>query len=169
MTFAHVDAGALGFAVTPDEAHDMCLVGQKIKRAVNEQLEGGHPENEKIRDVSNVIFGAPVERVGDRLESKNGVVALHGRHDRSPCGTGTTGRLAVMCAKGQIRPGEPFRNYSIIGTYFDSRIVGTTSVGPYAAIVARIAGQAWITSMGQYGLDPTDPYPMGHRLNDVWF
>src|SRR4051812_33606527 len=60
MTFAHVDAHALGFAVTPDEAHHMCLVGKQIKRAVNEQLEVVHPENEKIRDVSNVIFGAPV-------------------------------------------------------------------------------------------------------------
>jgi proline racemase len=168
MLYAHVDADALGFEVAPDEARDMCLVGQRIKRAVNAQLDVVHPDNDLIRDVSNVIFEAPVVRDGDRLESRNGVVVLHGRHDRSPCGTGTTGRLAVMAAKGLIAPGERFRNVSITGTHFDARIVRTTTVGPYDAIVARIAGQAWITSMGQYGLDPTDPYPMGHRLSDVW-
>lgn len=169
MTFAHVDARKLGFAITPDEAHEMCLLGQKIKKAVNEQLKVVHPENARIRDVSNVIFEGGIERVDDRLQSKNGVVVLHGRLDRSPCGTGTTGRLAVMSAKGLIKPGEKFRNISITGTHFDSHIVDTTKVGPHDAIVAKIAGQAWITSMGQYGLDPTDPYPMGHRVADVWF
>ncbi len=169
MMYAHVDAASLGFSIAPDEAHEMCLVGQRIKRAVNEQLEIVHPENAKIRDVSNVIFESPLERIDGRVDSRNGVVVLHGRHDRSPCGTGTTGRLAVMHAKGRIAVGEPFRNHSITGTHFDARIVHTTTVGPYAAVVAKIAGQAWITSVGQYGLDPTDPYPMGHRLSDVWF
>jgi proline racemase len=147
----------------------MCLLGQKIKKAVNEQLEVVHPENPKIRDVSNIIFQGPIEPREDRLESKNGVVVLHGRLDRSPCGTGTTGRLAVMSAKGLIKLGVKFRNVSITGTHFDARIVDTTTVGPHEAIVAKIAGQAWITSIGQYGLDPTDPYPMGHRVSDVWF
>src|SRR5882757_234156 len=116
MTFAHVDARALGFAVKPDEAHQMSLMGQRIKKAVNEQLVVVHPKNAKIRDVSNVIFEGPIERVDGRVESVNGTVCLHGRLDRSPTGTGTTGRLAVMSAKGQIAKGELFRNKSIIGT-----------------------------------------------------
>ena len=169
MTFAHVDAAKLGFAITSDEAHEMCLLGKRIKRAVNEQLEVVHPENSKIRDVSNVIFEGPLERKNGMIESRNGAVVLHGRLDRSPCGTGTTGRLAVMSAKGLIEPEERFRNISITDTFFDSRIVETTTVGKYDAVIAKIAGQAWITSVGQYGLDPTDPYPMGHRVSDVWF
>lgn len=169
MTFAHVDARALGFSVRPDEAHQMSLIGQKIKRAVNEQLEVVHPENPKIRDVSNVIFEGPIERVEGRVESVNGTVCLHGRLDRSPTGTGTTGRLAVMSAKRQITKGELFRNKSIIGTHFDSRVIANTRVRDRDAVVVTIAGQAWITSIGQYGLDPTDPYPRGHRLSDVWF
>lgn len=169
MLYAHVDAAKLGFAVTPDEAHAMSLAGQRIKAAVNAQLDVVHPENPKIRDVSNVIFEGPVERAGDRLESRNGTVCLHGRLDRSPTGTGTTARLAVMAAKGQITEGELFRNYSIIGTHFESRIVGRVRVADHDAVIVTIAGQAWITSIGQYGLDPTDPYPNGHRLSDVWF
>src|SRR5690606_19672925 len=90
MMFAHVNAEKLGFRISPDEAHEMCLVGQKIKKAVNEQLTLVHPENEKIRDVSNIIFEGPVERNNSGLVSKNGTVVLHGRLDRSPCGTGTS-------------------------------------------------------------------------------
>ncbi|RUY61676.1 hypothetical protein EN962_34990, partial [Mesorhizobium sp. M7A.F.Ca.CA.001.09.2.1] len=60
MTFAHVNARALGFSITPDEAHQMSLIGQRIKKAVNEQLKVVHPENAKIRDVSNVIFEGPI-------------------------------------------------------------------------------------------------------------
>jgi proline racemase len=169
MTCAHVDANALGFEVLPDEARDMSLLGKKIKRAVNEQLEVVHPENAKIRDVSNIIFGAPVERRDGMLVSKNGTVCRHGRLDRSPTGTGTTARLAVMHAKGLISEGELFRNHSITGTHFDSRVISKTRVGPYDAVVVTIAGQAWITSIGQYGVDPSDPYPRGHQVSDVWF
>ncbi|NTX26734.1 proline racemase family protein [Burkholderia pyrrocinia] len=169
MMYALVDAHKLGFAVTPDEAHEMCLLGQKIKAAVNAQLEVVHPENPKIRDVSNVIVQGDIRRVDQGLESRNGVVVLHGRLDRSSCGTGTTARLAVMSKKGLISEGEMFRNISITGTHFDSRIVDKGRVGPYDAVIAKIAGQAWITSVGQYGVDPTDPYPRGHTVSDVWF
>jgi proline racemase len=119
--------------------------------------------------VSNVIFEGPLERIEGRVESVNGTVCLHGRLDRCPTGTGTTGRLAVMSAKKQIARGELFRNKSIIGTHFDSRVIADTHVEGLDAVVVTIAGQAWITSIGQYGLDPTDPYPRGHRLSDVWF
>ncbi|MGR9459418.1 proline racemase family protein (plasmid) [Rhizobium leguminosarum] len=169
MTYAHVNARALGFGVLPDEARDMSLMGKKIKRAVNEQLTVIHPENAKIRDVSNIIFEGSIERKDGMLMSKNGTVCLHGRLDRSPTGTGTTSRLAVMSAKGLIAQGELFRNHSITGTHFDSRVISKTRVGSYDAVVVTIAGQAWITSVGQYGVDPTDPYPRGHQVSDVWF
>lgn len=169
MTFAHVDADRLGFALTPDEAHDLCKVGQRIKRAVNEQLEVVHPENPKIRDVSNVVIAGPLERSDGVVARRSGTVVLHGRLDRSPCGTGTTGSLAVLAAKGLIGDGELFRHTSIGGTSFDGRIVSRTTVGERDAVVATIAGQAWITSISQVGLDPSDPYPMGHTPSDVWF
>lgn len=169
MTYAHVNARQLGFDILPDEARDMSLMGQRVKRAVNEQLKLIHPENPKIHGVTNIIFEGPIEHVENRIESKNGTVCLQGRLDRSPTGTGTTSRLAVMHAKGLIGEGVTFRNHSIIGTRFDSKIVSTTRVGSYPAVVVTVAGQAWITSLGQYGVDPTDPYPRGHRVSDVWF
>lgn len=169
MLYAHVNAHKLGFSITPDEAHSMCLMGQRIKQAVNEQLQVVHPDNPKIRDVSNIIFEGDIVRKGKQLESRSGTVVLHGRLDRSPCGTGTTGRLAVMRAKGQIARGEMFRHVSISDTHFNSHIVEEVPIGPYGGVIAKIAGQAWITSIGQYGVDPTDPYPRGHKVSDVWF
>jgi proline racemase len=143
MTFAHVDARRLGFAVTPDEAHDMSLMGQRVKKAVNEQLTVVHPENPKIRDVSNVIFGGPVERVDGRLESANGTVCLHGRLDRSPTGTGTTGRLAVMSAKGQVTKGELFRNKRSSGR--------TATPGSSRTPTSRTWRVSWSRSPGRPG------------------
>jgi len=99
----------------------------------------------------------------------NGTVVLHGRLDRSPCGTGTSARLAVMAARGLIDKGELFTNESITRTKFTSRIVGHTRVGTKDAVIPSIAGQAWITGIMEMGIDPTDPIAYGHKVSDIWF
>lgn len=168
MIYALVEARALGFRITPDEARDFCAVGQKIKAAANAQLEMVHPENPEIRDVTITEFTGPVRRRGRRLKARNTVVVSPGRLDRSPCGTGTSARLAVMAARRQIRKGEVFDHESIIGTHFLSEITGTTRVGGKPAVVTAVAGRAWITDISQYGYDPDDPFPEGHTLSDTW-
>ena len=168
MMFALVDAGACGFAITPDEARDICVVGQKIKAAAVEQLRVVHPENPEIRDVTVTEFTGPIEPAGDRLTARNTVVVSPGRLDRSPCGTGTCARLAVMHARGQIAERQVFDHESIIGTHFRGEVIETTRVAGTPAVVTTVAGQAWITSVGQYGYDPTDPFPEGYTLSDTW-
>src|SRR5439155_18585853 len=74
MTYAHVDAEKLGFALTPDEAHDICKVGQRIKHAVNEQLDVVHPENSKIRDISNGVIAGPLGRSEGIVERRRAIV-----------------------------------------------------------------------------------------------
>ena len=88
--------------------------------------------------------------------------------DRSPCGTGTCARMAVIHARGELAVGERFIHTSIIDSRFDCRIESTTTVGGVPAIVPAIAGQAWITDLTTIVLDPTDPYPEGCRLTDTW-
>jgi proline racemase len=168
MHYALVDAAAVGFRITPDEARDICVIGQKIKRAAREQLEVVHPENPEIRDVTIIEFTGPVRRKGQGLTARNTVVVSPGRLDRSPCGTGTSARLAVMHARRQIRKGQLFDHESIIGTHFLSEVVATTRVGRKPAVVTTVAGRAWITSIGQYGYDPDDPFPEGYTLSDTW-
>ena len=97
------------------------------------------------------------------------VVCGNGRLDRSPCGTGTSARLALLHAKGLIGEGETLVHESPFGTYFSAEIVATTTIGDRGAVISTIAGQAWITGIMHYGLDPTDPLPEGHTPADVWF
>jgi proline racemase len=168
MHYALVDAAAVGFRIAPDEAREICVVGEKIKRAAREQLEVVHPENPEIRDVTIIEFTGPVRAKRKGLTARNTVVVSPGRLDRSPCGTGTSARLAVMHARKQIRKGQLFDHESIIGTHFLSEVVATTRVGRKPAVVTTVAGRAWITSIGQYGYDPDDPFPEGYTLSDTW-
>lgn len=142
MTYAMVDAADLGFAIEPSEARDLCVMGQKIKAAAVEQLAVEHPENPAIPGITNTEFMGPLRREEGRLVAKNTVVVSPGRCDRSPCGTGSSARLAVMHAKGQIAPGETFIHESITGSRFTCAIDGLTRVGRYDAVVPAIAGQA---------------------------
>jgi len=168
MMFALINAKDLGFDIVPDEARDLCEMGQKIKMATVEQLEVVHPDNKEIRDVTVTEFMGPLRRQGSRLTAKNTVVVSPGRLDRSPCGTGTSARLSVLHARGQISAGEVFDHESVIGTHFISEIAGVTKVGDRPAVITTVAGQAWITGIMQYGCDPTDPFPEGYTLSDTW-
>ncbi len=168
MHYALVDAARLGFRIAPDEARDICILGQRIKEAARRQVPVTHPENPDIRDVTIIEFMGPVRRKGQGLTARNTVVVSPGRLDRSPCGTGTSARLAVMHARKQIRKGQFFDHESIIGTHFLGEIVATTRVGGRPAIVPTIAGRGWVTSLGQYGYDPDDPFPEGYTLSDTW-
>ena len=168
MTYAMVDAAALGFAIEPSEARDLCLLGQKIKTAAAAQLAVAHPENPAMPGLTNTEFMGPVRRQGGRLVARNTVVVSPGRCDRSPCGTGCSARLALMHATGEMALGETLIHESITGSRFTSEIDGLTRVGPYDAVIPAIAGQAWITGLCQIGLDPTDPYPEGFTLTDTW-
>ncbi|MCH6472439.1 proline racemase family protein [Sinomonas terrae] len=168
MTYVMVEAEQLGYALEPSEARILCEVGQTIKRAAAEQIDVVHPENPDIPGITQIEFTGPLRREGDSLRARNTVVVSPGRVDRSPCGTGTSARLAQLHAKGLIEPGETFIHESIIGTTFESSIVDTTHVGDYPAVIPAVAGQAWITGIYQMGMDPSDPFPRGFTLADTW-
>jgi proline racemase len=168
MTYTMVDAPALGLDLVPSEARQLCELGQRIKIAAAAQLEVSHPLNPLIPGITQTEFMGPLERRDGHLFARNVVVVSPGRCDRSPCGTGTSARLALMHAKGEIKPGESFIHESIIGSRFDNRIEELSQVGPYQAVIPSIAGQAWISGLYQIGLDPTDPFPNGYTLSDTW-
>ena len=106
---------------------------------------------------------------GPGTVSRNAVIVAPGRIDRSPCGTGTSARLAVLHARGQLVAGQGFIHESIIGSRFEAGIVSEATVGGRQGIVPTIAGQAWITGVFQHGVDPSDPFRGGYTLPDLWF
>ena len=84
--------------------------------------------------------------------------------DRSPCGTGTSARMAALHARGELALDTDFVNESFLGTRFTGRLVGETAVGGRPAVLPTITGRAWITGTAQFMLDPEDPFPAGFLL-----
>ncbi len=167
--FLLVDAVGLGFAIERSEARALVETGELIKAAAQEQLAVQHPDLEDVNKIVFTEFTLPVTQEDGVKVGRNTVCISPGKLDRSPCGTGTSARLAVMHAKGEIGPGETFLSRSVIGSEFQTRIERTTKVGGNEAIVPSISGRAWISGFHDYVLDPADPYPEGYTLSDTWF
>ncbi len=161
--YAILPATSAGLKVAP-AAHDQIVAtGLQIMDAVSEQLEFTHPENPDIAECRHVVFTAPAE--DDR--PARAAVAIHpGWVDRSPCGTGTSARMAQLAARGELAIGEDFVHGSLIGTTFTGRLVDTTTVGDFPAVVPTVRGRAWVTAMGHYLLDPDDPFPAGFLIGE---
>jgi proline racemase len=167
-SFVFVDAPALGFALTPDEAHDIATLGVRITRAATEQLGFHHPANPDWRHFSFCLFAGAVTRQGNELRAGAAVAIRPGKVDRSPTGTALSARMAVLHARGQIGLDDRLTAVSLIGSTFAGRILGTTTVGDLPAIRPEISGRGWITGIHQHMLDPDDPWPEGYRLSDTW-
>ena len=135
--------------------------GLAVMAAVNDADEPVHREDRRIRGVHHVYFAAPGSDAG---HSRHAMAIHPGWFDRSPCGTGTSARMAQLHARGELPLHQDFRNDSFIGTTFTGRLVGTATVAGHPAVLPTVTGRAWITGTAQYLLDPTDPFPAGFLL-----
>jgi len=167
--FCIVDAACLGFAISPDEARELVVLGEQIKAAARARYPVHHPENTEIEGITFTEFTHPLKEDNGRMVGRNTVVISPGKLDRSPCGTGTSARLAVMHARGEISSGQLLVSTSVLNSEFQCDISSLTRVGGREAIVPRISGRAWITGLHQYGVDPSDPFPNGYTLSDTWY
>jgi len=179
MFYVIADADQVGLALRPDTAADVTRTGEMIKAATVEQLEMPvHPENPDIRGVTiGQLSGPPTNPTADR---KNAVIVSTGTLDwnrpgtwtgvldRSPCGTGTSAKMATLWAKGELPLNQDFVHEGILGTTFTGRLVRETTMGQYAAVVPTISGTAWITGFAQFVVDPEDPFPNGFTVGDLW-
>ena len=162
---AFVDAEALGYSIVPNEARALADLGERIRPHVEQQVTISHPTIPELSRLSFIVFTASPRTGGD---GRNATVVSPGRLDRSPTGTATSARLAVLAAKGRLAVGQPFVNESIISTRFTGRIVGEAHVGSYPAVVPAITGRAWITGFHQVVVEPDDPLANGFALSDTW-
>lgn len=167
MYYAIVDLHELGLTVAPEHARTFVDIADRIRTAAQAQLEIVHPDNPEIRDVTMVQFAEPYR--GSETATPNTCVMAAGRSDRSPTGTGTSARMAVLHARGQMAVGDRLIHSSIIGTEFTGRILGeTTTESGQPAIVPEIEGRAWITGFHHYLLDRADPFPVGYAVPDTF-
>ncbi|UPK95189.1 hypothetical protein LCI18_006124 [Fusarium solani-melongenae] len=168
MWYAFVKASDLGLKVESNNGAKLVELGERVKDYVKAKHTPIHPENDGIRGVTVISITEDIKDEESCKTAMNTVVVSPGRLDRSPCGTGTCARMAVLHARGLLKVGEVFKHRSIIGTEFISHIRGTTEVGDRQAVLPTIQGRAWISSYKQIVLDPTDPFPEGFRVGDQW-
>jgi proline racemase len=159
--YALVAAADAGVEVDPAQSRLLIDRGAEIMAAIDASERPVHPEDPRIAGCRHVVFHAPGR---DGADARAATSIHPGWLDRSPCGTGTSARLAQLHARGELAVGDSFVNESVIGTRFTGRIAEETTVAGRPAIVPEITGRAWITAMGQYLLDAEDPFPAGFSL-----
>jgi proline racemase len=137
--------------------------GREVKRELEEQWEFVHPVEPELRDVYGVMFWQR-EEDGPPLVQRNVTVFADGEVDRSPCGSGTSARLALLDESGELPRGQELRHLSIIGTEFRARVTGDSEVAGIPAVVTEIEGSAHLTGRHEFVLDPIDPLPDGFFL-----
>ena len=178
MFYVIAEAERFGLRLTPDEGADITRITEMIKAAANEQLPVVHPDQPGFAGITIGQLSGPAH---DPANSRRNAVTVStgtfdwdrpatwtGAIDRSPCGTGTSAKMATLHARGELRVGDTFRHEGILGTVFTGGVVEETAVGEYRAIVPTISGQAWITGFATYVVDPTDPFPDGFTIGDIW-
>ena len=178
MFYVIAAAESFGLRLTPDEGADIVRITEMIKAAANEQLPVVHPEQPGFAGITIGQLSGPAH---DPANSMRNVVTVStgvldwekpstwtGAIDRSPCGTGTSARMATLHARGRLAVGEAFRHEGILGTVFTGRIVAETRLGDRPAVVPEITGQVWITGFASYSVDPSDPFPEGFTVGDIW-
>jgi proline racemase len=159
--YAMVDLDAVGLPFDRGQQQQILTAGLAIMSAINDAEPPHHPYIDGIDHCHHVEFIAP----GSTARQSRHAMAIHpGWFDRSPCGTGTSARMAELWARGQLGLGEDFVNESFIGSRFIGRLIEETTVGEFQAVVPTVTGRAWVTGIGQYLLDPSDPFPTGFRF-----
>ena len=161
--YAYVDAPRLGLSCGPSEAQELIEMGMDIKRAVMRTRTIDHPFQKELGFLYGTIFVAPSQVPG--VHSRNVCVFADGQIDRSPTGTGVSGRLAIHFRRGEIGMGSPIVIESIIGSTFVCTVVERQRYGRFDAVVPEVRGTAHITGRHEFAIDPADPYGEGFELS----
>ena len=178
MFYALLDADVLKLDLVPSNGAQLTMLGERVKHAVREQIQVAHPENPAINKIESLMWhGRPHD---PRNSGRNAVVVSTGAidvHDqatwksvldRCPCGTGTSARMAVLRARGELALNDEFRHESILDLVWVGKALSEHPVGEYDAIVPSIEGQAWISGYATYVLATDDPFPEGFTITDLW-
>ncbi|MBP1678548.1 MAG: proline racemase [Bacteroidetes bacterium] len=143
-------------------AGDIIRLSPVVRRLLNEKYSFAHPVHHEIKGLSHVQWTGPPRN--PEAHARNAVFYGEKAIDRSPCGTGTSARMAQLAARGELKPGDMFVHESIIGSMFRGRVESATTVGGIPAIVPSIEGWARITGFNTIFIDDDDPYRHGFQV-----
>jgi proline racemase/trans-L-3-hydroxyproline dehydratase len=162
--YATLPAAPVGLSVTPEHLSELIALGREIKWALNDTRHAQHPSDPRLTGIYGTIW---VDDLGDgagQVHQRNVTVFADGEVDRSPCGSGTCARLAVLTTEGRLPPGSVLRHDSIIGSTFTGTVLGTVDVDGRSAVIPQVTGMAYRTGTHAFSIDPHDPLVPGFLL-----
>ncbi len=160
--FAMVDIKQLGLKHEPEDANGFIKYGKEIRKQVNENVDICHPEKSHITQVDDILFVGEPEHEGDTYKSL--CFLGEAQLDRSPCGTGTSARMAALYARKLLKKNEVFYHESIIGTVFEGEVDREVMIGDINGIIPLVRSRAFLTGMGNLIIDTEDPLFEGFVL-----
>jgi proline racemase len=159
--YATLEAASVGLGLTRADLPQLIALQRELRPALERSLEVVHPAEHDLAGIYGVIFW---ERIGP-AEQRNVAVFADGEIDRSPCGSGTSARLAVLRDRGELAIGEPFRHRSLVDSAFEAWVVDEgPAVGRHWAVITEVEGSAYRTGESMFSLDPRDPLGTGFLL-----
>jgi trans-L-3-hydroxyproline dehydratase len=160
--YAYVNAEDVNVRCGPEDFQALIETGMSVKRAVMQTRPIEHPFEKDLGFLYGTIFIGPPTKPGS--QSQNVCIFAEGEVDRSPTGTGVSGRLAIHHRRGEIQVNEPIVIESILGSRFTGKVIEETTFGPYTAIIPEVNGEAHITGRNELWINPNDPLKDGFIL-----
>ncbi|MGD8369018.1 MAG: proline racemase family protein [Desulfobacterales bacterium] len=160
--FVMIDAARAGLDLESEPSGRIISLGMAAIDAANAAFSVRHPERPEVSTVDVTEFYT--ERPGKAAAGKSAVIYGESHMDRSPCGTGTTAKMTLLHHRGELALDQTYTNTGYLGTTFSGRLVQTAKVGPIDAVVGEITGNAQITGICEFVVDPDDPFPEGFLI-----
>lgn len=162
--FASVNASSVGLDVAPENYSQLLAVGREVKRALDSTEWARHPSDSRLDGVYGTIMYQPLDPTPQGPHQRNVTVFADGQVDRSPCGSGTSARIALLVDEGRLKEGQVLVHDSIVGTRFTARVVGHVLAEGFPAVISEIRGMAHRTGEHVFCLEPGDPLGVGFVL-----
>ena len=162
--YATLPAAQLGLAVVPERLGELIALGREVKWALNDTDHAVHPTDPRLSGIYGTIWFDDLGAVEGQVHQRNVTVFADGEVDRSPCGSGTCARLAVLAADGRLPDGTVLRHDSIVGSTFTGLVLDTVEVAGHRAVIPQVTGMAYRTGEHVFRIDPHDPLVPGVLL-----
>lgn len=162
--YAQLDAASVGLTVTPEHYGDIIAIGREVKWALNASPQAAHPLDDRLSGVYGTIVFESLPGASGEIRQRNATVFADGEVDRSPCGSGTSARVATLTAQGILGPGIPLMHESIVGSRFTARAVERVVAAGREAVVPEVSGTAYLTGEHTFFVDPRDELVPGFVL-----
>jgi proline racemase len=162
--YATLPAAQPGLSVTPACLGELVALGREIKAALDGTEHAAHPTDPRLNGIYGTIWFDDLGETAGQVHQRNVAVFADGQVDRSPCGSGTCARLAVLAAEGRLPAGTVLRHDSIVGSTFTATVLDTGDIDGRPAVVPRVTGMAYRTGEHTFSIDPHDPIVPGFQL-----